>query len=110
MSRYLLPKSAYWLNNSSSTIFKIGINPIVFGENIMEQTIYHVYLDPKIKRKKIYENTYIGCLLNNNYQAIHIHSPVKGKILDINHNLSYQVFKIKDLLELHSWLFSIKII
>ena len=83
MSRYLLPKSAYWLNNLSPHVFKVGINPTIFEKNVMKQTIYHVYLDPKLKGKKIYEYTYIGCFLNNNYQAIHIHSPVKGRILDI---------------------------
>ena len=104
-----IPKAGYWLYKTSPNIFKVGINPTIFKPEYHLTLVDHVYLDLRLKRKVIPENTYIGLLMNHRYEAIHLHSPVKGEVLKLNHNLQFRYYYLKDFLDKSNWFFSIKV-
>ena len=104
-----VPRLGYWLYKIAPNVYKIGINHNVFKPEFHNTNVEHVYIDCKLKRKRIQEYTYLGTLMNENYEAIHFHSPLRGRVVNINHSLSYNKYLLKDFIDKDNWLFSIKL-
>ena len=105
----VIPKNGYWLYKMSPNVYKVGINSSIFKTEYSNILVEHTYLDLKLNKKKINEDTYIGCLMNRHNEAIHISSPLKGFVVDINKQLFYSEVFLKEFIDKKNWLFSLRI-